>query len=637
MSMGTAAIALRRRLGCGVAGAGVALAATNCRDYTCYDTATCPLGDAGAEMTSGLSDGSVDEADGSPERASNDAGRDAAVDGHGSVSTSTPEQSSADPSESDSQRAETSDVVSAMPQSAVTVATTEEEHSTDEGPTSQGHSSSPAVESDLASGASTSGHDGSSSGTNMDPPGYWRQDGWHGCVWTGMSGESAGTSISPQDFTLGAEGGYCVEGSVAATEGWLDAALLGFNLNQDHETAVCDYVPLDVTTEAPPGVTVTKQGLAVNFIKRGEDKTFTLRAQLWGPNGASDPDKRWCVDIAETQGKKLIPWNEFNTECWAGGDGVAYDGAPISAVTFLVPGNGWPEGTEGTTEDTPFDFCIKGIAAGDSPDDAPGTDTALTGTIGGTGSGADFERVRVSDGGKSYVIQNNNWGNIAGAQSISFVDNSFTVIDGPDGSPSCQGCPLSFPSIYIGASGDTGGGKFHTRSTDNLPAAISALTSVQSRVRWSGNPGPGASASYDIWFAKASRGDLANKRYNDALDGAVMLWLHDPASAQPIGSNQGDVMINGIHWDVWIGPRGQGPSSEGADLHADANAPVISYVARNTTNTFDGDLKPFFDDAVSRSVPFTSELLVTDVFFGFEIWSGGQDLTVDNFDVDVQL
>jgi Glycosyl hydrolase family 12 len=429
-----------------------------------------------------------------------------------------------------------------------------------------------------------------------------------------------------------------VAGNVAATEGWLGVALLGFNLNQDPATADCNYVPVDPNAEGPPAVTVTEAGLAVNFVKRGDDKTFTLRAQIQGPDGASDPNDRWCANITEAQGKELIPWEEFNTECWEGGEGADYNGEPISAVVFTVPGNGWAEGENGTADDVPYDFCINGLAAGNSPEDAPDgavEQEDLTGVIGGDATGADFERVKVAAGGESYVIQNNNWGNIAGAQSISFINNSFTITDGPDGSPSCQGCPLSFPSIYIGASGNTDSGKYDTRSTDNLPAAISSITSAQSSVRWSGNPGAGANASYDIWFAKSSRGDLTGQRYNDGLDGFIMLWLYDPANAQPIGSDQGDVRINNIDWDVWVGPRGQGPSSEGADLAADPNAPVISYVAKASVNTFDGDLKAFFTDATNRSAAFTSDLLLTDVFFGFEIWSGGQGLKVDSFEVQI--
>lgn len=476
-----------------------------------------------------------------------------------------------------------------------------------------------------------------------DPAGFWRQDDWKGCAWTGIDDTNQGTSIAPQDFTAGIDGGYCVAGEVAATEGWMGVALLGFNLNQDPASADCKYVPVDPNAEGPPAVTVTKKGLAVDFVKRGADKTFTLRAQIQGPNGASDPNDRWCANITEAQGKELIEWADFNTECWEGGEGKAYNNEPISAVVFTVPGNGWAEGENGTASDTPFDFCINGFAAGDSAADAPDGSIAqedLTGTIGGPGTGADFQRVKVAHNGKSYIIQNNNWGNINGDQTITFKNNSFTITDPPDGPASCQGCPISFPSIYIGASGNTDGGNYHTRSTDNLPAAVDAIRAVPSSVRWSGNPGNRANASYDIWFAKPSRGDLTNKRYNDGLDGFIMVWLHKPSGENPImasGPIQGQT-VSGVSgtWDIYVGPRGVGPSSEGADLAADANAPVISYVATSTTNTFNGDLKAFFEDAKTRSNAFTGDLLLTDVFFGFEIWEGGNGLSVDSFEVEVQ-
>jgi xyloglucan-specific endo-beta-1,4-glucanase len=483
-------------------------------------------------------------------------------------------------------------------------------------------------------------------GGGDEPPGYWKQDDWHGCVWTGVDDANSGSTISPQDFTMGADEGYCVSGTVKAVPDWLGVSLLGFNLNEDPATADCTYEPVDTSAEGPPAVTVTKAGLAVNFVKRGDDKTFTLRAQIQGPNGASDASDRWCANLIEAQGKELIPWSEFNTVCWESEtEGEPYDGQPISAVVFTVPGNGWDAEAEpnGTADDIAYDYCINGFAAADSAEEAPDGMVAqedLTGVIGGEASGADYERVKVSAGGKSYVIQNNNWGNEAGAQSISFVNNSFTVTDGPDGSPSCNGCPLSFPSIYVGASGNTDSGKYSTRSTDGLPAAISAIQSVNTTVAWSGSPGGAANASYDIWFAKTSRGDLTDKRYNDGLDGFIMLWLHDPGGGgsppQPIGSNTGSVMINGITWDVWVGPRGQGPSGDGADLAADPNAPVISYVATSDVGSFDGDLKAFFTDATTRSAGFTADLLLTDVFFGFEIWSPVSGLKVENFSVNVQ-
>jgi hypothetical protein len=74
-----------------------------------------------------------------------------------------------------------------------------------------------------------------------------------------------------------------------------------------------------------------------------------------------------------------------------------------------------------------------------------------------------------------------------------------------------------------------------------------------------------------------------------------------------------------VTWDVYAGPRGTG---------SNPNRPVISYVARNpiTGTMFTNvDLKPFLMDATTNaSIPnkVSASWLVTDVFAGFEIWTG---------------
>jgi hypothetical protein len=315
-----------------------------------------------------------------------------------------------------------------------------------------------------------------------------------------------------------------------------------------------------------------------------------------------------------------------------------YDGEDISAVVFTVPGT--------DASDTEFSFCVNGFAGGSSVADAPtgGVDGGQTEPIqigvGNTDS-ARFARAKVAHEGETYVIQNNYWGNTTGSQVLEYFNNSFEVLSMSNDGASCNGCPVSFPSIFIGASGNTQNGQFSTRSTDNLPAAISAITSVNTSVRWSGSPGSAANAAYDIWFASPSRGDLTGKRYNDGLDGFIMLWLHNPGSHVPIGQNPVETKtIAGSSWQVWVGPRGTGPSGEGADLQADGAAPVISYVATSAMNTFNGDLKPFFEDAIGRqnqgSKAFAADLLLTDVFFGFEIWNPVTGLKVDSFTAVVE-
>ena len=280
--------------------------------------------------------------------------------------------------------------------------------------------------------------------------------------------------------------------------------------------------------------------------------------------------------------------------------------SPISAVSFLTPG------VENTTM-TPgmFNYCISGFDTGAGVGDAPnwgtGTMGPVTGTIGGPGGmNIDFQRVKVAKGGKSYIIQNNNWGNPNGSdQLLTYSDNSF-VVTSSNGNGSQA--PASFPSIYIGANGDVQAGTFSTTSDDHLPKQVSAITSVQSTFRHNGTSGQ-LNAAYDIWFSAA----VPTARYDDAISGFVMLWLYNPSNFQPIGSvMRSNVMIGGRAWNVWVGPRGgSGPNS---------NAPVVSYVATSTSTSFSGDLKPFFTDAAQHGIQ--ASWYLTDVFAGFECWSG---------------
>ena len=128
--------------------------------------------------------------------------------------------------------------------------------------------------------------------------------------------------------------------------------------------------------------------------------------------------------------------------------------------------------------------------------------------------------------------------------------------------------------------------------------------------------GNGLNAVYDIWFSD----HLPNgQRYDDAISGFIMLWLHDPGDAQPIGNPGPTVTLAGKSWVVWTGPRGDtGAMCEGT--RCAASRPVVSYVATATTGSFTGNLKEFFTDAAGRGIPATWYL--TDVFAGFECWQG---------------
>ena len=472
----------------------------------------------------------------------------------------------------------------------------------------------------------TAGTTGSAGGGNTGTPGagYWTSKDWHGCSWTGK-GTAGTTTVTPQDFTAKpAADAYCISGTVGAEPKYESAALLGFNVNEP-ASASCVYKPVDTTGMGPPAVTPTADGLAINFVKKGTDTSFTLRAQIQGPNGAmagaAGAADRWCATITEVQGKVFVPWSSFTPSCWemdAAKKGTPYAKQPISAVVFSVPGK---------LTDTPYNFCINGFAYGTSVADAPtGPETVgdQTGKIGGAGgTDLDFARAKVKVGGQNYVIQNNNWGNPGGTDlELTYKNNSFKITGG---NGSGDSAPASFPSIYIGASGNTANGVYSTHPGDNLPTQISAISSVMSTFRYSGSTGV-YNATYDIWFAKS----IPTTTYNDGIDGFVMIWLRDPSNKQPIGSKVRTAKVAIMDWDVWVGPRGPGP------MGSTSSAPVVSFVnpkqdddsrAQNFTNV---NIKEFMTAAAPD---INASWYLTDVFAGFEIWNGGSggNLSVDEF------
>jgi hypothetical protein len=445
------------------------------------------------------------------------------------------------------------------------------------------------------------------------------QKSWHGCSWTGKEATGA-TTITPADFVAKPPAdAFCVSGSVGNS--YESVSLLGFNVNEA-PPATCAFKPAETTVQ--PAVVPTGTGIAVNFVKKGADTSFTLRVQIQGPNGATSAADRWCATVVETQGKVFVPYTSFTPSCWEMTEakrGTPYAKQPISAVVFNVPGK------MGTA--TPYDYCVNGFADGATAADAPDGPAVAgdqKGTVGvaNVNPDGDFARAKVVVEGKSYIIQNNNWGNPSGTDLIlSYINNSFKITSG---SGTGASAPASFPSIYIGNNGNTANGVYSTKSTDGLPVQISAIKSLPSTLRYSGSTGS-FNATYDIWFANS----IPTTEYKDGINGFVMIWLRDPSGKQPIGSVMAsNVMVAGQPWNVWVGPRGDGPAGPN-------NAPVVSFV--NPTEDSDSraqsfkdvDLKAFFTAAASYGIG--PNMYLTDVFGGFEIWSGGSggNLAVDEF------
>jgi cellulose 1,4-beta-cellobiosidase len=127
-------------------------------------------------------------------------------------------------------------------------------------------------------------------------------------------------------------------------------------------------------------------------------------------------------------------------------------------------------------------------------------------------------------------------------------------------------------------------------------------------------------AAYDVWFSVNSNGDP-----NNPTGAYLMVWLYTPVSRQPNGgmvaSGQTIPSVDGT-WNVYSG------TSNGR--------PCISYVRTPNTTSLTFDLHAFISDAVNK-YPGTvlNSYYLTNVFGGFEIWSGGTGLQVTCYYVNM--
>ena len=105
-----------------------------------------------------------------------------------------------------------------------------------------------------------------------------------------------------------------------------------------------------------------------------------------------------------------------------------------------------------------------------------------------------------------------------------------------------------------------------------------------------------------------------------------MVWFYKPGNAQPLGSPSGTVSLGGKSWQVWSCGGG-----------CQNGVPVISYVpASGSINEWSFDLLDFIENARDQFGVVQNSWYLTNVFAGFEIWSGGSGLKTDNFCAIVQ-
>jgi hypothetical protein len=171
--------------------------------------------------------------------------------------------------------------------------------------------------------------------------------------------------------------------------------------------------------------------------------------------------------------------------------------------------------------------------------------------------------------------------------------------------------------VFTGANSNHNSG-----SSSMLPRAVSSIPkgSVMTSMTWADNGATGSyNATYDVWFSTSSGGDPAAA---SPSGGFLMVWYHLPSGNQPIGTMIASTTIDGKNWNVWYG------------TNSSNQKPCVSYVAQTSINSFSYSLGDFIQDAVTRGYVQNSWYL-TNVFAGFEIWSGGVGLAVTDFSVTV--
>ena len=137
-------------------------------------------------------------------------------------------------------------------------------------------------------------------------------------------------------------------------------------------------------------------------------------------------------------------------------------------------------------------------------------------------------RKTVTIDGQEYLMQVNEWG-ASEPQTMAYGgDYFFKITQQQASSPTSQG-PTGFPSMFIGANSG------NSTSGSNLPKQVSELTTVPTTWRWRPDDGSTASlynATYDVWFSTNPAGEPHS---SFPSGGFLMVWLHDPDIAQPIG------------------------------------------------------------------------------------------------------
>ena len=223
--------------------------------------------------------------------------------------------------------------------------------------------------------------------------------------------------------------------------------------------------------------------------------------------------------------------------------------------------------------------------------------------------------VSVNGSRKQYFFQSNWWTSYDG-ETIAVNGLSYSLAN-PSSAQAAGTDPLGYPSFFIGTYDD------HQTAGSNLPKQVSALTHVPA-IMSTNAFSMGTSnfnASYDLWFT-ADSSPLPSGQYNPGSGGAELtVWLFMPSDGRPHGTlthrAQNVAGLPGT-WDIWID-----------------DPPCVFYVATTPLENLELDLNDVIRDAVKNGYGITSDMYLSIIFGGFEVWGGGDGLHLKSFCANV--
>lgn len=199
-----------------------------------------------------------------------------------------------------------------------------------------------------------------------------------------------------------------------------------------------------------------------------------------------------------------------------------------------------------------------------------------------------------------YFVHNNMWNAPAGgSQTISACSETSWFVEASN-FPDNNYEVFSYPNVHLDMPNWPGGVPL-----SGLPQAV---TSFAGSPQDKGN----FNVAYDVWINGVGNGNGSTE---------LMIWTDTrPQTLEPLGTDQGDLTISGVVYDVYH--------------YNDGNVNVVSYKARSAVRSGTFDLKQIVGDGVSRGfIPADPKLSAVDYGVEYRFTDGTARFDVTDFSV----